>query len=423
MATLTITSKTEQHLADIIANTTHPQDAAINILSFLRNAKSERANIDTTDNGLTVRTIADILRFLKKNIKTKGTEYGGNKSIHVVCDGNACTFSVQRTDQIYSATVPSSHQCVDFVISHLSLYNALKGADKNVTLEFSQTPELITIVVNGNPIRHITTPPTYPPEELPTITPHSPTYTTRIDKDTAKSICDFTSNDEQYVIGAVNFTPQYIAAANGFILYYNSNAIESEDNPDNLINSGVLLDIAQYTHNKSDIDLQFSASHVTLIAPSRYGATLSVYTVTTEGSFPDVHRIMPPQENTLITLRLEKQELDTALDAVKGTVSKCANITILSIDASTNTVMLQSGDTERSVKTPLQSSSIDTKETAPFEIAFNVKYMQTIVDSFDCDELEIRLQNSNQPITVVASDRSSLQNQTCVIMPMHLSTI
>ena len=160
------------------------------------------------------------------------------------------------------------------------------------------------------------------------------------------------------------------------------------------------------TDGDKPVAIRFSSSHLQVEVSG-----LSFTSVLIEGRFPDYERVMPKaQQNTLV---LDRQVFKEVLTRAAILTNEQFRGVRLVVDG-TNLQVAANNTEQEEVEEVME---VEYAGTSPFEIGFNVGYLQDVLGAVNTDQIEFRLGDSNGSALMIG--RGDERSQY-VVMPMRL---
>lgn len=158
---------------------------------------------------------------------------------------------------------------------------------------------------------------------------------------------------------------------------------------------------------EGDIEISFDNANMIFSMPRK-----TVITRILDGTYPNYRQLIPVQFERQITF--ERKLFLSALERIAVLSDQKNNIVKLNVENISQSISLSVEAPDVAAgreEVPAQVSGED------IEIAFNVKYLLEGLKSFDCNEIQLRLNNPTSPVILVPIGANK---QTYLLMPVQI---
>ena len=419
MATIrTITSETESYITSLIATSNNADAATMAILSYLRSADAPTPSVPAST--LTGASFYEALTVLNRIVLKKSSSSILEHIVLTISD-SVLTMRATDSDRFYTVTLPTTSPDIAPTLIHFSdLYKLTRSvkSSNSISITASTHDSITTLTLTADSTPYATLESSFDASDFPAIAePGSLIHTEQLDPTLLKSILPFTSTDTSHpVLGHIHFSATTTEATDGFYLY------KTPTLPHRAEDTNLFLhrDIATHARlsTKDTITATWTSTpskhitHLTLSLTTKHGVKATLSQLTECNTFPDVNRVIPSKLPNTITL--PKTAFLNALKRVAPISKQYLNFVFLDIEPLTLTVNVAHDQSSASVTLPA------TNPTAcSLRCAYNINLLTDCITSLNCDEITLSLASATTPLLITASDKSSGDNATVVLMPMH----
>lgn len=237
--------------------------------------------------------------------------------------------------------------------------------------------------------------------EFPTITPMEGNLQFTIKDNVLRSLVKKTvfacSNDESRPV----FTGCYLEVADNQVTMAATNshrlAVKHETFENNIGNIKIIIPariLSELLHNMTseiptDVTVTCTYNQISFAFDNLYMTSRLI-----EGTFPDYHRVIPPQFNTSVTVATT--DFAAAVDRV-SLISRSGEYNIIKLEFNNNQIHISSNNPEIGNADESISATIEGPEV---NIAFNAQYLSDVLKILESDNCLIKLNQTLSPAAI-----------------------